>query len=288
MNTKEGFPTAIETLEKETFFAEPTPVEQLIPGIDLTKFSTKEEIKKWQGQAYQNEFDNSDIGRGQSDAFFLHFLMSIPGTKMDDNFVVKKLENSEEALEPLRKRFGGKVLIDIGSGGNDYGYQFAQLVGARAYVAVDPFSGDFLRDSLKPTTEEEKAAEKKSQEEAEAEGYTRIGGLEERKPEQNTIPWNTVSEDALKFIQSLPEKSVSILMSGIRERVIPTERAAQIIQEIPRVLAENGALLAYESEIFPAWVPSELEVEKVLDRRGNERDNAMLYVRKAEESGLKS
>lgn len=110
-------------------FVEPTPLDQLIPGIDLSKL-TKES---------RQQFLEAKIGRAQADTSFFNNTYS---TLID----IGVFEYNEH--EMWAERFKGKTIVDIGPGASSIGYEFAQETGATAYVAVEPFFASHTKNSI--------------------------------------------------------------------------------------------------------------------------------------------
>lgn len=205
---------AKEEIEKKN--EKPTPIEELLPGMtqeDMTALRKVPAGTSW------------DLGTDHfyttfSDTFFE---LQLPRTFIESDTFKGKVANLEEGLAPIRKRMGGRVVIDIGCGESPGGYLIAEASGARAYIGVDLYASERLRQAL-----ESKAAEDAS---------------------GNKIPWNVVPQDGLTFLRALKEGSVSVIMSGISEGIIPDKRVLKILKEVVRVVGDDGGLLSIESSM---------------------------------------
>lgn len=130
--------------------------------------------------------------------------------------LLREIEKNKE-VATLFSLFKGQILIDLGPGCEDHGYQLAQLVEAKSYIGVEPNNAELLSANLSDSLEE--------------------------------LPAAIAPIDALTFLRSLPDHSVSIFCSGIDECIIKDQKYIQeVAQEIQRVLHEEGAYIEYESE----------------------------------------
>ena len=120
--------------------------------------------------------------------------------------------NTCKPFEKL-KVLQGEVVVDIGAGTNHFGYELACAHGARMYVGVEGFEHNFRMLTA---------------------------AHQERSP-TSSIPRFLILEDMCSFLKRLPDRSVSIIASGIDEFVIfDRSYAADTGAQFARVLSENG------------------------------------------------
>lgn len=158
---------------------------------------------------------NAGVGTGRSRAYCQDLLnIWIP------------LLGADKYFENLR----GQILVDPGAGVEGYGLKLAQMFGARAYIAVEPFHFRVLshyvaRDSASGSS---------------------------------SIPAAVIASDALTVLRALPDHSVSVLASGLDSAVLKADYQLKMTDEIVRVVAEDGIYAAYNSELHPQ--PGVLEI----------------------------
>ncbi len=126
----------------------------------------------------------------------------------------------KDGIAELKEIFRGQVLVDIGSGGNFYGADIAEMFHAKGYVGVELY--DFLRARQSAGTH------------------------------NRNIPIALVAEDALTFLRRIPDKSdVSVLLSNMNVSVLPSvSMREEISREIKRVISPRGGVLIYKSDFF--------------------------------------
>lgn len=254
-----------------------TELDKLVPGINLSLLSSTEKIKHIQQEARSSETGSTFIGRAQGDTRALHNFMEFlfAWELKKDGEEPWNSRNEDRRFHLIKERFTNQIIVEIGSGKSMDGYNLANLVGARAYVAVDPFYARDVRDNL-----EERAEADRSQSTHPFLFPYLTWGIPDtiRNNEtfkKNNVQWNTVEEDALAFLRALPDSSVSVIMSGISETVIPQEHLEQILKEISRTLSPNGALLAVNSaDVYNS--PNKLKVGWSLV---SFKPEAILYVK---------
>ncbi|MBI4145672.1 hypothetical protein HY493_05730 [Candidatus Woesearchaeota archaeon] len=149
-----------------------------------------------------------------------------PGRMLDAAFapiLISRIAISEPLRDDLR-RLRGQTLVDIGCGMSGAGYLIACRFGVRSYVGVDVFFEN-LRPDARPCLP---------------------GAVEDRIP----VAWER--QDMLDFLTRLPERSVSVLATGIDVCVIPSFKHLQRIgEQITRVLHDDGLAITYSSDIEP-------------------------------------
>jgi hypothetical protein len=139
-------------------------------------------------------------------------------------------EDDKEAFERIKNKFKGKPLVDLGAGGSALGFQIAVMLGASAYIGVEPYNTFRLADTLDYEIHDARGKHL----------------LVREKMKFHTPPFTVVSEDSLKFLKRLPDKSVNILSSGTDNNILPNEEYAVMnAKEIARVL--DSAALFYDS-----------------------------------------
>lgn len=149
-----------------------------------------------------------------------------PGRMLDAAFapiLTQRIALSKPLREDLRL-LHGQTLVDLGCGMSGAGHRLACRFGARAYIGVDAFF-----ENLRP----------------------------EERPYipcsiRSLIPVAWERQDMLAFLERLPDRSVSILATGIDVCVIPSFRHLQSIgEQITRVLHDDGLAIVYSSDIEP-------------------------------------
>ena len=134
------------------------PVSEIIPGINLKGVETKERPDPGKAQLdLRSERHRYDVVPGTPRRTYDHsndlrhhfadnvYFPDIPAEERkkilegDDEMAKEILGERDAAREKIREAFEGKVVVDIAAGDNPYGYLIADLAGAKAYVAVEPF-----------------------------------------------------------------------------------------------------------------------------------------------------
>jgi len=128
--------------------------------------------------------------------------------------------------------FENQIVVDLGAGTSFYGYYAAKALGAKAYVAVEPFFIDELYYNLH-------CAEKFKNKIMHDDG-------------KKDIPVSMVPEDMLSFLRRVPANSISSLCAGIDWCVIDNSNYLRNVEkEILRTIDENGSYLNLGSDIIP-------------------------------------
>lgn len=243
----------------------------LLPGINVNKFSSKEQIKTWHREARVSDSWHSSIGSNLGDSQCISsFVLTLHSYLIaEGDFKHERQQiNNRETLLLLREKFKGKIIVDIGPGIHDSGYSLANLLDCKAYIGVDVFNAKATRASIRARKQNiEKPYEPYSMLSlslAEEKYYFQDFSLQNFKT--NNIPWNVVEEDALVFLKAVPRNSVSIWISGMIYNSIPTERYQKMISEIPRVLGPDNFFLSAFSFASILGLNEE-KLEKVIDFR---------------------
>jgi hypothetical protein len=187
------------------------PVETLIPGILTDELTDLEEYLQNE-ETYKRKFRHcgSDL---------LEFY-----SKNLDMFGYLMLEDGVIPFE-------NQVVVDLGAGSSPYGYIAAKNLGAKAYVAVEPFHTMDLVYNM---------------------GRTKWFKEERMCEEKEDIPFSIVAEDMLSFLKRIPENSVSCLCAGIDVWVIRNGNyLLDVGKEISRTTHEKGSYLNLGSNIIP-------------------------------------
>ncbi len=130
-------------------------------------------------------------------------------------------------LQKVFERFRNQIVVDIGAGSSGYGLRLAEIAGAKAVVAVEPFFSHLLLKNIQNPI-----------------------GPAKPYPQTARIPIVIVPENALSFLKRLPNNSVSILAGGIEKNIIQDpEYRIQLGEEVVRVLSPTGVLVDYFSEL---------------------------------------
>ncbi len=142
-----------------------------------------------------------------------------------------------------------RIVVDLGAGNDEAGYELARIVGAKGYVGVEPFYTRQLADALKVNSMKNPSL------------------FEEREH----IPYSVLCEDMLRTLMRIPDGSVSLMAGAIDDFIIPRNveknrrYVASVNDEIARVLHVNGVFIDYDS----VFSPNSLKLEDIgdLDRR---------------------
>ena len=195
-----------------------TKLEDLIPGIDLKGVVSLDRIPK-KIKAYEARVMEGESLPHAFSTNILHYLKALE-------------ENNLSALEYLKRKFTDTVIVDIGAGGNLLkravpGYEIACRLGARGYIAVEPFNFEKLIAGIIYQGEKFK---------------------DSKNNDIDPVPFNVAIEDALKFLKRLPDGSVSLISSGIDHNIVSNEGYRQeTSEEMTRVLAQGHLCLVSDS-----------------------------------------
>lgn len=184
------------------------PVQKIIPCIDVSGLKSIDEaqaiIDKLPKYTCNGLFGKFDY---QEQPFGLSFLADYAGS------IYRSLLHSKEKGERISDLFKNQIFVDLGAGDLPYGYEIAQLAGAKAYVGVEPFYPKSLEGTI----------------------------MWDHVPKK--IPASVVPEDMLTFLKRLPESSVSLFISGIDGNILPDKGYIDCVEnEIMRVLDPKGIL----------------------------------------------
>lgn len=117
------------------------------------------------------------------------------------------LSLNKEALDV----FKWEIVVDLWAGDNTYGYQIANRAWAKIYIWVEPCNYEYLEHD--------------------------ISVLRAEDPEKYRVPAIVVREDMGRFLQRLPDNSVSIFCSGIDRFVLEEQYYRMAVwKEILRTL----------------------------------------------------
>lgn len=204
-----------------------TPLKKIIPGINLSGLKSVDEAQARVHESRKLIRTNGLFECPTGRPIFADYLKSVYGYILCN----------PEIKEKMSGLFKGQVIADLGAGRQSHGYALAQLVGARAYVGVEPFFPKLLETSV----------------------------IKEDIPKE--IPIAIAPEDMLSFLKRLPDNSISIILSGIDDIILPrAEYRGSVKNEIMRTLDPKGAIL-YNSNFCLLFnlQRSTLEGDKVID-----------------------
>jgi len=132
----------------------------------------------------------------------------------------------------LKIKFGenflyDQVLVDLGAGFSPHihGYKMALELGAKGYVGVEPFNTLGLILNLEDNVK--------------------------LIPEHKRIPLSVVPADMIDFLKRVPDKSISVLCSGIDDFILDYYKRNEVAEEMKRVLSPEGVFLKDFSDINP-------------------------------------
>ena len=124
----------------------------------------------------------------------------------------------------------GKPLLDIGAGQSALGYALASAVGASAYIGVEPFHGEKLREDIEKLRDN-------------------YAGSRE------LVPYTVAEKDIRQVLRSIPDGSVNVLAAGIDSSLFALEVdfGDRVLGEagaaVGRVIPSDGILLSIGSEL---------------------------------------
>lgn len=165
------------------------------------------------------------------------------------------MRENPERFASLRKRFEGRILIDLGSGNSEFGYQVALLLGASGYVAVDPFHVPGIP-------------------------YT-LSRAQKTLRNQPLIPFAAVPEDTLRFLKRLPRGSqISFLSSGTDDYIIESyDYRSNVIEELKRLLGPDQNAIIFNESIFGYQRRIGLQSDPAFmcEQLGQDRNKCIVY-----------
>jgi len=191
------------------------------------------------------------------------------GHSFDETFLQRMFEQMKERkyqefftdfINGSRRRLQGQILVDLGAGNTNLGYCLSLLLGAEKYIAVEKYT-----KTVKQLTEQLTKINIKNGELSLDKLSTYDGRkfIKEQKivPVNKLIPASVVQDKMLHFLMRLPDKSVSILTSGIHSFLIDnTEYRDAIAREIERVLSPTGIYISRHSNINTSNLSKRLEL----------------------------
>lgn len=215
------------TEKQELFSKWKTPLDVILPGINIAGLNRDEEFKRYEAPTDEITLHNS-YHEGRGDGAGTEYIMGIldyfnPGYKKSAEVL-----GIRNFIEPF---FKGRVVVDLGAG-DAGGYYLARECHAKGYISVDKFRHPFV-------------------------DYRIQESLFHGGSKAQNIPFAVVMEDMLEFLRRLPAESVSILTSAVTVG-IRREYAHQVEDEIVRVLDPQGAYITHFSE----FTPETLKMEK--------------------------
>lgn len=166
-----------------------------------------------------------------------------------------------EKLVYLKDLVVGKPIVDFGAGKDTDAYKLACLLGASAYVAVEPFSSESLVHNI-----EEVAKEKISFRLRRKDGDR----MKFEDFEVDPIDFSVVPEDALTFAKRIPDSSVNAFSFGTDECIIKDSQYIDSVrEEISRILPSGGVFIC-ENTVFTPFSFKDKVVRK--DNENSSRD----------------
>jgi len=148
------------------------------------------------------------------------------------------LKLSEKQLQDMRESFHDKVIVDIGAGRIEHGYNLACVLKAKGYVAVEPFNAEYFFENLLVQSGEENRPINKRYDESFKSGI-----------EMEPIPFNIALEDGLSFLKRIPDNSVIVFTFGLGDNaaIADEEYTGQMRKEIMRVMVKDGYSISNNS-----------------------------------------
>ncbi len=174
---------------------------------------------------------------------------------------ISELRSDIENKSPLTsifRYFRNQIVVDLGAGESYYLHNLASILGAKAYVGVEKYHANTLKENIGRSTPE-----------------TIERDFDRGPANVEPIPAAIESEDMLSFLRRLPDNSVSIFASGIDRNIICDNEYLQAVRdEIARVLHPEGAYICNESHAL------EFVFEDITCEQPKERENIFLYTKK--------
>lgn len=201
----------ISTTPKNTI----VPVTSILPQIDDTRLTNPSQIKEGVLKVHLlyplSEEEKREMTLREADRFNCFRIQPPWGIADACPFF---LDNNWKVYEPYLDFLKEEILVDLGAGHHLGGFNLARRNGARAYIGDEPYYADILARKISEVEEE--------------------GTLSA-----------VVDEPMLDFLERLPPESVSFLMSGITQGIIPNKRLREEIgKQIQRVLSRRGGYIA--------------------------------------------
>jgi len=152
----------------------------------------------------------------------------------------------------------GQIVVDLGAG-MGHAYFVAAMNDAKGYIAVEPSTPERVEEFLlgDKNIRDQSSDNVWSRERMKIEQDLKKSGRDFKK-----IPIAIVAETMLSFLETLPDKSVSIIASGIDGAIIDDDYARGVDEEIIRVLHPDGLVISNSSIIGHARHNSGLQEEK--------------------------
>ncbi|MFA6447261.1 MAG: class I SAM-dependent methyltransferase [Patescibacteria group bacterium] len=259
-------------------FERPLALEDLIPGIKPKSAVPRPDVgSESTGVACEQEFFNHILDEMQTlypfdDEAWAGYAKEQRQQQLEvTEAELMQVFERRGGTEHLFKLFKGQVVVDIGCGPGCFGYYLAALAKAKAYVGVDKF---FNKNGQIRITSEQIDDFFRSKMRAWPSGF-----------QVHEIPGVAASEDMLDFLRRLPDRSVSILASGIDSYLIPNKEYLQAVnQEIQRVLHPDGVFMSNHSNHLSSGWDKSAEFEEI--KNGIDKNPQMkAYKLKKEEAG---
>jgi len=244
-------------LKREVVF-KPTPIDQLIPGIDMDKLNSALNKQVILNERYRQrkELSHDFVGL-RRESFGNDVMQNFAG--MSEALAL----GSTEGMESFREvSWEGKVVVDLGAGNDISGYTLAAIAGAAGYIGVEPFYTQELEEEIgnldAAIETEQKELSGELDEERKMSLQRRIDVLSQK------IPYTVVGTDMASMLETLPNQSVCIMANGIDSAVLAGsnyEHIKGIAKEIERVLHPEGSVFLNAST--PLLRPGNLEMTEL-------------------------
>jgi hypothetical protein len=177
---------------------------------------------------------------------------------------------SEDSIKEFREAFKDVVIVDIGAGENLHGYQTACLLGAKGYIAVEPFNHgklaenfihDFMAERFKRTFMDNLKSRLGS-------GFDNL--------EVKEIPFNIAIEDGLSFLQRIPNNVVAVFTFGLGDKAAIYDDVyyEKMRKQLGRVIKPGTYYIQSNS------MSLELPINKKLSEGDGATENEYIQIRK--------
>lgn len=179
----------------------------------------KVDYKNWRIPTLKNDtpYSNFALRQVRVHPEYREHFNSLPQSEQDNIRL-----NHERKLAELRKLVAGKPIVDIGAGSSSNGYELACLLGASAYIAIEPF---YYSELVRSIDDFQKDNQDNS---------------------LSFIPYLCLAESVHTAVKRLPDNSVSFMCFGIDSNILGRVQQREwdpVIKETVKKLSPNGAYI---------------------------------------------
>lgn len=223
------------------------PVEEIIPNFDTRGL---ENIRE-EGIFSDGISVNLSVAREFLDnRDFRDIFDSEHGVSMSTPWgkdVYDQFQNNKEVKNRITETLRNQIVVELGAGMESYGYEIARESGAKAFIAVEPHYIKRLESSIVSAIRVANSSEQ-----------------EEEESQESAMKVALVQDDMLHFLMRVPIESISIIILGIDDEILPDPGyRIKVASEILKTLSKKGAVIHQ----FQTAMPTEdLEEEYFRDK----------------------